>query len=409
MKIISKESIVQERNDIFARGGSVSITENVPEVRSGSLKAIMGTSKIYHKQLNAGDRNIVDQASRVDLRRPIFLTGQYASGFDIPFGERGSIRERIARGSFSQNVPQNWMDLWDATRFDLTIRKEARPTVRQFFYNILSRPDITEIANLSELFPKAVIFERNNGQGEAVRQGSNLGGQKFLMYQELYAAGYMHTLWAALFDQSSELSQITDGVAIGYNAILDHNALNPIITADYGAAGTAKHTNGATSPGDNRQEKLYNAIADTLDDMSLRTDPITDRRIDPNGSVGLCSSWTARHIAQVLAGQLNTPADSKNLERIAELSRIVIYDGETIEDVNETVTYPGVPDGELYIIRPNRYMTIGQKRGLTLEVDLTPDVKRLAQEERAWYFIEGIYNALGIEHFVQKCTLPGWT
>ena len=53
-------------------------------------------------------------------------------------------------------------------------------------------------------------------------------------------------------------------------------------------------------------------------------------------------------------------------------------------------------------------MDIIVKRGLTTEIDTQPDVKTLAQEERAYYFAEGLYNAEGLANFVQKITLPTW-
>ena len=44
-----------------------------------------------------------------------------------------------------------------------------------------------------------------------------------------------------------------------------------------------------------------------------------------------------------------------------------------------------------------------------MEIDKTPDVRTLAREQRAWYFVEAIYNSVGIDSFVQKITLPTWS
>ena len=52
-------------------------------------------------------------------------------------------------------------------------------------------------------------------------------------------------------------------------------------------------------------------------------------------------------------------------------------------------------------------MNIMVKQGLTVEVDMQPDVKTLAQEEYAYWFAEGIDHE-GTKYFVQKITLPAW-
>jgi len=53
-------------------------------------------------------------------------------------------------------------------------------------------------------------------------------------------------------------------------------------------------------------------------------------------------------------------------------------------------------------------MKIAMKRELTMEVDEQPDVKTLTQSQKAWYYAESIYNAIGIANFIQEITLPDW-
>jgi len=219
---------------------------------------------------------------------------------------------------------------------------------------------------------------------------------------KIYAAGFVWTLLAALFDNTYDLSRLSEGVALGYSAKKDDLAIKPIIDATYtGAAQTPASTEGA-----GRQEKLMNTLMDAIDDLGERTDPITKRKIQAEGLVALCSSKDARHIAHVMSGLGNsTPEKYSPLNQI---TKVIGYDGEVIDMPEKTVTYGGVTSGTIYLIKPNRYFKIPIKRGLTMEIDQKPDVNTLAREQRAWYFVEGMYNSIGIENFVQEVTLPTW-
>lgn len=334
----------------------------------------------------------------------ISLSGKYDNGLDFVFGNRGSINERIAKGAFSggNTLNDNWTDLFDAIRLDLTIRKEAKQTIRQFIYDEIFMPNATKDVRPSELYPYGVVFEENNGEGQAVRQGANLGGKYDTVPMKLYAAGFTWTLLAELFDGSYDLSRLTDGVAVGYSAKKDDLAIKPILDATYtGDAATA-----ASTVGSNRQEKLMNTLMDALDDIGKRVDPTTKRKISPTELVILGTETDIRHIQHVMTGLGNsTPEKYTALKGIKKL---VAYDGEVINMPNETVTYGGCTEGVVHIIKPNRYFKIPIKRNLTMEIDKTPDVNTLAREQRAWYFSESIFNDVGIANFVQKVTLSAW-
>jgi len=291
---------------------------------------------------------------------------------------------------------------------DITVRKNANPTVRQFLYNIYNRPDADRTNKLTEMLPYGIVFDEYNGTGDPVRQGDKGEGATGTFDVKIYAAGFTWDLLASLFDKSLDMTMLADGVAAGYNAKLDDNAISPILDyASYGNAGTAKHTNKATTSGAGRQELLYDTLENAIDDLGKRTDPVAKKKIDPSGSYLLCSGNVARHASKVING-LPENTNNKRLGAISEIAGIIAYDGETIIGRDGDTTYAGVGDTYAYLVKPNRYMDIIVKRGLTTEIDTQPDVKTLAQEERAYYFAEGIYNAEGLANFVQKITLPTW-
>lgn len=399
--LITREILRTQFKEKLLNGNKIEVASPVDLVESSlSILGFKGAHEIDDTILNR-----LNTLKQVHRNSHLTLTGKYHSGLDVAFGDRGSVSSRLMRGVFSgsaNTLNDNWEDLYDALRIDLTMRKEARPTVRQFIYDEVNMPNASKDVRPTELFPIGLVFEENNGEGESIRQGGNLGGQYDTIAMKIYAAGFMWTLLASLFDPSYELSRLADGAALGYSAKKDDLALSPIISASY--SGTQQTA--ASTVGTLRQEKLYNTILDAVDDLGDRTDPVTDRKIDVNDCVILASSFDARHINRVLGGLGKTTPE--NYGSIPEVKAVIGYDGEVIDMPNETITYSGVTKGTAYLIKPNRYFKIPIKRGLTAEIDKTPDVATLAREQRAWYFAEGIYNSVGIANFVQEITLPTW-
>jgi hypothetical protein len=213
-------------------------------------------------------------------------------------------------------------------------------------------------------------------------------------------------LLAELFDESMDMGRLSEAVATGYNGKRDDIAIDPITAYAYGSAGTAKHTAAATLSGANRQELLYLTLENAIDDLASRTDPVTGRKISATDLVVLASEYDARHISRVAQGLPSV--NERSYPALSEISRVIGYDGETINLRDRTVTYDGITSGTAYIVKRNRYMVIPVKRNLQVEVDPMPDVRTLARQERAYWFAEGVYHGGddGIGSFVQKSPCP---
>jgi hypothetical protein len=214
----------------------------------------------------------------------------------------------------------------------------------------------------------------------------------------------MWDLLAEMFDKSLDLTALNDAVAVGYNAKQDALAFAPILAGTYAGAAT---TAAVATSGLGREELLHKTLVNAIDGLAKRKDPVTGRDIDPSGVVMLCSGNVARHAQRVVNG---LPQNSGNapLGAIAEIASIVAYDGETIVNRDGDTVYSGVGDTYAYLVKKNRYLDIIVKQGLTTEIDMNPDVKTLAREERAYYFAEGLYSAEGVDNFIQRVTLPTW-
>jgi len=407
-KLVSRSILKNEFFNQLSEGKPLMVSpDDAVEISSPELSGIRG-----------GNQKALFSAMKraQPLSRPeydnIKLSGRIKSGFDFGFGERGSLNSRFRRAHFSgstqggNSLIDNWQDLIDAIRLDLTIQKMANETVRQYLFDVVPMPQADQVIKVQEMFPYAFEFALNNAEGEAVVQGEKRGGQHDTVEMLVYATGFTWTMLAELFDKTFDLSRMNEGVAQAYAAKRDDLAIKPILDATYGDAGTTKHTAAHDDNDLKRQQLLHQTILDAIDELGQRTDPVTERLIPTNNLVLLMSSYDANHFQQVANG-LPENMWNQSLFGIPNISRVVAYDDEVTQFDHKKVTYSGVTAGTAYLIAPNRYMKIPVKRGLTMELDQTPNVNTLAREQRAWYFVEGMYN-YGIEHFIQKITLPSW-
>lgn len=408
-KIITKEKLAQEKADRLASLGTADLSNPVRlGERRLSGKTDRNADEKFRLAFASNFAGYSGALHRVSARDVLMYGGAIHTPRAWSDGKTESPFERISGGRFGKGntlIP-DWAELWDAMRLEVTMRKNAMPTVRQFIYNIYNRPDASRTVRLTEMLPYGIVFEKNNGTGQSVAQGDNIGGQSDPFDIDIFAAGFTWDLLAELFDNSIDMTRLMDSVALGENALKDDNAFKPIFAYDYGTKGTEKFTKANAMAGAARQELMYNTIIDARDALGKRKDPVTNRRIGVSGSYIIASEYDAMHINDVINGLPST--NQKYLPAVSEIAGVIGYDGETIVMRDKTVQYGGCPEGFAFMVKPKtRYMTIVEKAGLTAEIDQTPDVKTLAREEYAWWFAEGQYNG-GIQYFVQKIELPAW-
>jgi len=344
---------------------------------------------------------------------------KYGSAFDMPKfcasrETEMSVREMVEDGVFanpkmsSNTLIPDWQSLWNALIVDISVNSAVRDTVRQYLYSIENRPDSDQTFDVRELFDYGFTFEEHNGEGQAVEQGETRGGQTDTITNLIYAGGWTHTLLAALFDRTFNLEKISKSVSRAYNLKRDDLAMSPVLGYSYiGSAATAANAlSGAT-----RQELLYNTLMDGIEDLFARTDPITTEHIAPSGLVLLMNPIDSFRVSTIINGFTSSSIGGqdapKNLPAISAFSNMIEYETQSVLKRAKTVTYTGVSQGTAYIIKPNRYMSVNVKRGLSLEADAQPDVSTLAQGRQSWYFSEAIYHE-GKSSFIQELTLPAW-
>lgn len=390
-------------------GGAVKLVDFTRPLLSGRLKDLSQDEKFEMiGKMTAGD-NITSSMT------PSFRnSGKYGGGFYVPMkwsdGSTQGVYDRIASGKFQMSantLPVDWTNLWDAIRIDVSVRKAAIGTIRQLIYNITTNPNYTRTINPTEITPIGIIFEENNGHGQAITQGETTGGGFDSITVLIYAAGFTFDLIADLFDLTITPERIADAVMVGEDALKDDLAIGPIL--DFTYAGVQQTA--ASAIGSKRQELLYNTLVDGLDDLGNRDHPVTDRKLNTNNVLILAAPFDAPHIVQVSGGlasdnQINYPS-------LGQISNVISYDDEIIKQRTKSITYDGVTAGTAFMIIPASalpaagYMEIAVKRDLVVEVDPNPDVTTLTREQRAYWFAEAIWTE-GIQYFIQELTLPTW-
>ena len=404
MNTYSRALLKQQVETTFSEGRKIILpSRNIVQVTTPAIRGIYKTGDQDRMfQSMSGAKNI--GSTPVGMA----ITGKYSSGFDIPLNGRASINERIIKGQFSASghtLPENWQDLFDALKMDLTIKKETNPTIRQLIYNVVDTPNATRLMKLTALMPYAFQFKTNTGNGDPVPLGEVRGKIEDTVEFFIKATGFTYTLLANLFDMALDMGRVNDGVSVSYNLQRDADAIDPILAYNYGAAGTAKHTD-ANATGANPQEKWYLTFMKAVDDLGKRKESIFGNTVKANDLILLCSSNVARHFNFIQGGFAITV--DKKYPALDSISSVIVYDGDSIIfNDGKVLSFGGVGDTYAYLIKKNELMNIYIKRGLTVEADDTPDVLTLAQQEKAWYYSEAIYNE-GIKDYIQKITLPAW-
>ena len=413
-KFTSKNSLRDEARDKLDDGKMLSVKPVMfsTPVLSGVWE---GMSNVQRFDAIAG--MTASNTIKSNLASKIRAKGSGSSAFDIGMkwgdfettGKKETVSQKIASGTFmsSNTLPVDWQNLWDAIRFDVTVKKAAMPTIRQLIYNIRTNANFTRTLKPTELGRASIYFEKNNGHGQAVPQGEILGGGFETFDIEIYAAGFTWDLLGELFGMAISPDELTNALIMGENALKDDLAMSPIINFSY----AAEALTAASAVGTGRQELLYNTLVDGRNDMRVREHPATGRKLDTSNLIIVTSAFDAENIMDVAKGLPSV--QDKTLNSLSWLKNVIAYEGESIELRDRTIEYEGVPEGTAFMLIPasqlpkSGYMEIAVKSDLVIETDLQPNVNNLSRIQRAYWFAEGIWYK-GIKYFVQKITLSAW-
>lgn len=233
-----------------------------------------------------------------------------------------------------------------------------------------------------------VVFAQKFEGGE-VEFGTLAKGSPSIGQIATYAAGFEWTEDMIEFDRTWSIELNNQAFGRGYNALLNHLHLSPILGSTYGGGNTTVYNvTGAT-----RAENIHL----TLQDAYRATVLASPRR---TGTVLLASESDRFDLEQAILTPVYD-ASGNPLPNVP-ITTIVYYDGEEIDVGSDANVYPGVTPGECFLVFPQRKLK--ELIHHDLRIDIGPaDISRLVEGQQVGRARRGIFA--NVDESVQKIAL----
>lgn len=201
-----------------------------------------------------------------------------------------------------------------------------------------------------------------------------------------FAAGFEYTNEMEIFNEMDVLEEMQRSMGQAYNALLNHLHLSPIINFAYTAA------NKTAADGDaNKSIALKNTLRNAVQATILAKRP---------GTILLANELDRFKIEDAMQTEI---IDSNTVHGVSGISEVIFYNGWEETVGKKSYSYPGVPQGKAYLIRPKKSLLEYIKQDMQIDVG-NADVSRLVEAQIVGHAWRGIYAA--IEENVQEITLP---
>jgi len=287
------------------------------------------------------------------------------------------------------------------TVIDLNVGRESVPILYTPCYRRITDANFTETVNIGGLTTQANVVFSDHIEGEEVVFGARewAVGQTVQLYT--YTAGFEWTEDMVEWDQTWQATQASEGFGRGYNALLNHLHLWPIISYNYPAKNITDGTTFGYPPGTDQRIMWHDTLRQALQDAA--SDTQTDTGLPRTPTVMLAPTVARFGLEEAMASFTinNTPYSA-----ISQIATIIYYDGYSIRVGNKTYSYRGVPPNPnitVFLIQPAQYLVELVKHDL--RVDAFPgDMSRLIAQQVIARTRRGVFAAP--EECVQKVILP---
>lgn len=294
--------------------------------------------------------------------------------------------------------PDDYYDLIDLIRMDLTRRRIEAADYTAEFTNEITNPNYPQSIPLIEFLPFAGAFEPVVGTGQNVAMIQQKTGVSGSVDVTLYALGHARSLEDELYNLDIySLEKVLKAVNRAHTGLRNNRCFNPLIALSMATPNgwSAFQRVAADTTGATYDVRLYLTLRNAIRRLMGLLDMQTGQEIDAEKIVLLCRNKVIQwDIARVVDGQLEkfgTPIENRGKLGIDELW---LYKGDVVDVGEDRVTYNGVPEGVAYLFVPGPAgaptWTLN-KRQLTQEIG-RGNVLQLARERRAWYFGQAEYR-----------------
>lgn len=306
------------------------------------------------------------------------------------------VKDRYERKSNINEFPDDYYDLINRVRIDITRRRIEEMDFTSVYTNEITNPNFPKSIPLTEFIPFAGVFEEIKGTGDNVPMLEQKTGALSSVLVKLYGLGHARTLEDELYNLDIfSLQKVNTAVARGHTAIRNNFCFNPLIALSAAAGWDASQLVPADTSGATYDVRLYLTMRNAIRTLYGLLDPQTRQEISASKIVLLVRNQVIQwDLSRVLQGQLQkfgTPVENRESLPINE---VWMYKGDQFDVGPKRTIYPGVADGVAYLFVPgpggSPNYTLN-KRGLTQEVG-RGNVLQLARERRAWYFGQTEYR-----------------
>lgn len=351
MQIITKESLKEQRRN-------EAVKEKIPYKINGKIETV--------------EKNIVNgEMELITFSKPL----EQIQG------------EMLTNSSFAEQTKR---ELTQKVVLDVEMGREDIPVLYGPIYETMSDPNFPQILDAKWATYGDCIFLEHM-EGEEIKFGSMSAEEGPTARIRTYTSGFEYTDEMIKYNYTYLMDGINNGVGRAYNALLNHLHLAPIVTYDY-----SKRVKNVTKAVKETGLQDWQNVQETL--SKGVEDAIAAKR---EGSVLLINKLDKRRIEQALSTNF-TSLDGR-VFKAPSIPTIIAYDGEEITVGKEQYVYPGVKEGEAYLIRPKAGFRELVKEDLTVENTLG-DRSRLISEQLIAYAYRGVFAA--VEENVQKIILP---
>lgn len=290
------------------------------------------------------------------------------------------------------------MDLVEKVRVDVEFGQAEVPLLYNPVYRTINGPFPGKVVDIGEntLQANVVFFEKFEA-GE-VQFGTLQKGVPAQARLRTWAAGFEWTEDMEEWDSTWSFELVNQAFGRSYNHILNHLHLGPIILYDHNADSTPSYPASNSTAADTTGATL---VEKTLRTFQTAYQTSIQARPQRTWSVLLASELDRFKIEAALLDPV-LDAQGNQMPRVP-VDTIIYYDGSEIEMGTETYAYPGVPQGTVWAIYPQRRMLEFVQHGLRIDAG-APNISRLVEAQVVGRTRRGVYAE--IENSVQKITLP---
>lgn len=306
------------------------------------------------------------------------------------------VKNQIDRKVNINQFPDDYYDLIDLMRIDITRRRIEEEDYTDLFTREVTNPNFSKAVSLLEFLPFAGAFEKIKGTGDNVPMLQQKTGEEGSVNIEPYGLGHARSLEDELYNLDIySIEKVNTAVARAHTSMRNHVCFNPLIALTNAGGWDASQIVAADTTGATYDQKLYLTIRNAIRTLMGLLDPQTQQEIDTPRMVLLVRNnviqWDLNRILQGQLQKFGSPVENRESLSINEVWR---YIGDTVDVGPKRVVYPGVPENTAYLFVPGPAGSPNwtlSKRQLTQEVG-RGDVLTLARERRAWYFAQGEYR-----------------